>query len=355
MNTLEHARNIIDEIDRQMAELFERRMQAVEQVIAYKWEHGLPILDAGREQQVIERNCKRIEKKEYEPFYIDYIRALMEISKRYQRTLVNRNKIGYQGTEGAFQHIAVRRLFGDAQGVTYATFEEVFRAVQDGEIAYGVIPFENSYTGEVGEVLDLLWKYDCYITDIYDLRIHQNLLVNHGATMQDIRQVYSMHQALSQCQDFLSNHDFEVVPYPNTALAAKYVKESGDVHKAAIASEEAAELYDLDVLVRNINTSAENTTRFIVIGRGLPQGGNRFNVLFTVSHDPGQLAKIMQLVGSLGFNLESIKSRPLRNEPWQYYFYMEVVGNLGEQKSKELIEQLRANCKEVKILGGYTV
>ncbi len=231
----------------------------------------------------------------------------------------------------------------------------MFKAVIDGDIEYGVIPFENSYTGEVGEVFDLLLKYDCYINRIYDLKINQNLVANKGAGLKDIKQVYSHHQAISQCKMFLKNFEFEIIPYPNTALAAEYVSQSGDISKAAIASEQTAQLYGLEILVPNINTSTENTTRFIVISKKLIKSGNRFNFLFTVNHDAGQLAKIMQIIGSMGFNMESIKSRPLYSLAWQYYFYVEIVGDLNDHKTALLLDELKQNCKELKVLGAYSI
>lgn len=355
MDTLENARKKIDEIDKQMAELFEKRMMAVEDVIIYKKQNNLATLDNNRETLVIQKNSQYIKDKKYLDSYIKFIRDVMDISKKYQRNFLNRDIVGYQGTKGAFSYIALKNIFKENKNRAYATFEDVFKAVSDGDIEYGVIPFENSYTGEVGENFDLLLKYDCYINMVYDLKINQNLIANKGASLKDIKQVYSHHQAIGQSQMFLKNFDFEVIPYPNTALAAEYVSKSGDISKAAIASEQTAEIYGLDVLVPNINTSAENTTRFIVISKNLIKEGNRFNLLFTVKHDAGQLAKIMQIIGTMGFNMESIKSRPLYNLAWQYYFYVEIVGDLKDEKTKELLVKLRENCKELKVLGAYNI
>lgn len=262
--------------------------------------------------------------------------------------------VGYQGTKGAFSHIASTKIFPEENLLSYPAFEDVFLAVDKGEIPYGVIPFENSYTGEVGEVLDLLLKYDCHISGIYDLKIDQNLLGLKNAGLNDIQLVYSHQQALSQCQTYLREKKLETVPYANTALAAKYVSEAGDIHKAAIASKETAELYGLKILVPNINTSRENTTRFIILTKNLVQAGNRFNLLFTVDHNAGQLAHVIQIIAEHGFNMESIKSRSLHSLPWQYYFYVEIVGELSEPKTQQMIEEMRSSCKELKVLGSYT-
>ncbi len=355
MNQLEAARTAINEIDQQMAALFEARMQAVEQVAAYKQQHGLPVLDTSRETQVVKKNSSYIQNQAYLPYYTQFITTLMNLSKEYQHAKGHQRAVAYFGEQGAFTYIAASRLFQRQDGLACPTFEGVFQAVQNGEAAYGVLPFENSYTGEVGEVLDLLLQYDVHITAIYDLAIKQNLLGLSGAKLSDIKQVYSHHQAIGQCKDFLDQHGFEVIPYANTAGAAQYVSEAKDNSKAAIASAETAGLFGLTILAENINTSAQNTTRFIVISN-LPQTtGNRFNLLFTVGHKAGQLAKIMEIIGGFGFNLESIKSRPLHNLPWQYYFYIEVIGNLQDQRTRELIEKLKQNCTSLKVLGSYTV
>ena len=261
--------------------------------------------------------------------------------------------VGYQGTMGAFSHIAATRIFQETSHKSYPTFEDVFSAVNSGEISFGVIPFENSYTGEVGEVLDLLFKYDCHISGIYDLKIDQNLLGLKDAELSDIQLVYSHQQALSQCQAYLREKNLETVPYANTALAAKYISEAGDIHKAAIASEKTAELYGLKILEPNINTSKENTTRFIVLTKEIQYIGNKFNLLFTVDHNAGQLAHVIQIIAEYGYNMENIRSRSLHSLPWQYYFYVEIVGNLSDSKTSMMIEEMRKSCKELKILGSY--
>ena len=353
MTTLEEAREKINRIDREMARLFEERMQAVEDVASYKIAHNMQILDSGREQAVIERNSALIRNPAYKDSYVRFIQGTMAISRAYQNTLAQRNVVGYQGVEGAFSHIALMRLFPGSPCRAYGTWAEVFDAVERGELACGVIPLENSQTGEVGEVLDLLRSHSCHIQAVYDLPVEQNLLALPGAQLSEIREVYSHPQAIAQSADFLRRQGLSAIPYANTALAAQFVARSGDPRKAAIASRETAALYGLEVLVPDIHTDKGNTTRFIVIGRALQEEGNRFSLLFTISHAPGQLARVVQIISGLGFNLESIKSRPLKYVPWQYYFYVEVVGSLRDTLSQRLLEELREVCQEVKVLGAY--
>ena len=353
MNQLDKAREKINAIDVQMRELFEQRMKAVEEVAEYKLKNNMKIFDPDREAEVIEKNSIKMQNEKLKPYYREYIQEVMDISKSYQESIVNCDTYGYQGVLGAFSHIATQRLFPHGKMKNYAAFEGAVKGVLNHEIAKAVLPFENSYTGEVGEILDLLFKYDVVIQSIYDLKINQNLLGLKGATLCDIKQVYSKDQAINQCQDFLKNFDYELIPYANTALAAKFVSESQDKSKAAIASIETAELYGLEVLAENINTSKDNTTRFVVVGNELPEDGNHLSIVFTVHHESGQLAKIMQIVAKYGFNMENIKSRSLKDASWQYYFYMEIEGHYRDEKMQSMLEECRNSSSNFKVIGVY--
>ncbi|MGI5825521.1 MAG: bifunctional chorismate mutase/prephenate dehydratase [Bacillota bacterium] len=358
MSKLENARKQINAIDAQMADLFVQRMTAVADVVAYKAENNLPVLDEKREAEVLAKNAARLDNTAnaaLKPYYAEFLRNLMDVSKSWQKAALNKNTVGYQGTNGAFSCIAAKKIYPNAKAVAYPCFENVFNAVENDEVAYGVIPFENSYTGEVGEILDLLLSYDLNIINSFDLSINQNLLGVKGAVLADVAEVYSHQQALSQCHDYLQGYGWQAVPYSNTALAAEYVAKCGDKTKAAIASLETAELFGLDILAKNINTSVQNTTRFMVISKEENFCGNRFNMLFTVGHEAGQLAKIMSIFGDFGYNLESIKSRPMKNLPWQYYFYAEIIGNLKDRQTAALIAKLRETCNLLKILGSYSI
>lgn len=354
MNQLDKARQSINEIDKQMAELFEKRMETVEDVVAYKIENNMQVLDRSREKDLLIKNLGYLAQEKYKESYIEYFNKMMEISRNYQKRIINKDRIGYGGTLGAFSHIASMHLFPHHNLSSYTTFEEIVKAVENGDLEYGVIPFENSFTGEVVETSDLLRDHNVYIQDMYDLKITQNLLGVHGATLNDIEEIYSHPQGLSQCSLFLKGRDWKNVAYPNTALAAQFVSEENDKSKAAIASLETAEIFNLEVLEENINTSQENTTRFIVISKKIKEEGNMFQMLFTVKNETGSLANAMNCIAEHDFNMKSIKSRAIPNEPWRYYFHVEIEGNLASSEAKEMIEALKAECSEVKILGGYT-
>lgn len=354
MNQLEEAREKIDQIDAQLACLFEQRMQAVQGVIAYKKQTGMAILDSGREEQVIEKNTARIQQQDLQPYYQQWQRDLMKISRQYQAKILGQDIVGYQGVEGAFAHIALQKLFPYAKAKNYSTWREVFEAVEQGEVAFGVLPFENSTTGDVGEVLDLCFGHHCHVVQVYDLPVVQNLLGLPGADISSIKTVYSHPQGLRQSAKFLQQLHIQGIEYPNTAMAAKQVAEKADPTVGAIASAETAALYGLQVLAPEVNQADGNTTRFVVISRKMEQSGNRFSVLFTVEHTAGQLARVIQRIGQQGFNMECIKSRPLPGTPWEYYFYAELVGDIGQESSQQLLEQLKSLCRSVKLLGVYT-
>lgn len=353
MSVLDEARKNINQIDKEMANLFEKRMQTVEDVIQYKKEHQVPILDASREDYIIKHNIRYIKDKTYKDSYQKFMQEVMAISRGYQKSILYAHLVGYQGAQGAFSHIASNQLFPDYTKKRFATFEDVFKAVVAKDITYGILPFENSYTGEIGEVLDLLMKYDVFVNRTYDVQIHQNLLGVKGATLDDIKQVYSKDEAINQSRLFLEGRGYDLIPYPNTAQAAAYVAKENDKTKGAIAAKESAILYGLDILVEDINTSVENTTRFIVIGNDLLAQGNQFNIAFTVHHKAGALAEAMNVIAKHGFNMQNIKSRSIKNRPWEYYFYVEVDGNMSEEREKKLLSELEVVCEKVKLLGAY--
>ena len=354
MEELESARRAIDEIDGQMAALFEARMAQVARVAAYKQEHDIPVLDASREQQVIERNTARIRDAALRPYYQEFQQAAMAVSRQYQAHALGRDTVAYQGVEGAFAHIALTRLFPQAKAMACPTWGDVFDRVEQGSAAYGVLPFENSHAGDVAAVLDLCYARRLHIVEMYDLPVTQNLLAVPGATLGDLRRVISHPQALSQCERFIRSMGLAAESCANTALAARRVAEAGDKALAAIASADTAELYGLQVLMRDVNTDGDNTTRFIVVGKELPKRGNRFSLLFTVDHKTGALARVIQAIAAAGFNMECIKSRPMPRVPFEYYFYVELVGAADAPDAKRLLAGLESVCRTVRVLGIYT-
>ena len=209
-NKLDEARSVINSVDSQMAKLFVERMRAVETVYEYKKEHGLPILDQKRENAVIESNSAMIDDELMREYYVDYIKNVMSLSRAYQRRLQSGLKIAYSGVEGAFAHIAAGRVFPDGERVPYRDFKTAYDAALKGECDVAVLPIENSYAGEVGQTIDLIFTGDLFINGIYELKIRQNLIGLPSAGTEDIRKVLSHPQAISQCREYIEERGIEI-------------------------------------------------------------------------------------------------------------------------------------------------
>lgn len=352
---LEKAREIINEVDREMAELFVKRMRAAEMVYQHKKKYGLPILDQARENVVIERNAELIQDEVLKEYYIDYIKNMMSVSRAYQYRLQSGLRVAYSGVEGAFAHIAAGRIFPEGNRISCRDFKAAYDSVVNGENDAVVLPIENSYAGEVGQTMDLIFSGPLFINGIYELEIHQNLLGIEGAMVDDIKKVISHPQALSQCHDYIERKQLETVEANNTALAARSVAEAKDKSIGAIASVETAEIYGLKVLEMNINKSGENTTRFAVLSRVRANSPSLFNsvLMFTVKHEAGSLATAISIIGKYGFNMTALRSRPLKKHSWQYYFYIEIDGSTDTDKGKQMLEELGKVCDELKVVGTF--
>ena len=237
---LDEARKIINEVDAQMADLFVKRMRAAEAVYEYKKELGLPILDQKREDEVVRKNSAFVEDEVLKGYYIDYLKHMMSVSRAYQYRMQSGLKVAYSGVEGAFAHIAAGRIFPDGNRISHSDFKAAYDAVVKGECDVAVLPIENSYAGEVGQTIDLIFSGELYINGIYELEIHQNLLGIPGATVDDIKKVISHPQALSQCHDYIKLRGYRAEESTNTALAAKMVADENDKTLGAIASVETA-------------------------------------------------------------------------------------------------------------------
>ena len=354
-NKLEEARKIINEVDAAMAELFVKRMRAAELVSEHKMELGLPILDQKREGEVIERNSALVDDEILKGYYIDFLKNVMSVSRAYQHRLQSGLKVAYSGVEGAFAHIAAGRIFPNGNRVSYGDFKAAYDSVERGECDVAVLPIENSYAGEVGQTIDLIFSGNLFINGIYELEIHQNLLGVQDATVEDIKKVTSHPQALSQCHDYIKMRGFETEEANNTALAAKTVAEANDKSLGAIASVETAEIYGLKVIEANINKSGENTTRFAVLSKVKAADASLTStvLMFTVKHEAGSLANAIGIIGKYGYNMTALRSRPMKKHSWQYYFYVEIDGKTDTENGAEMIEELSMVCDKLKVAGTF--
>lgn len=349
-------RKKINKIDCEMARLFEERMDTAKDVAEYKKLHGLPVLDQKREDEVIERNLSLIKNEEYKSYYVSFLKNNMLLSKKLQHRLLNGTTVAFSGVQGAFAHIAAKKIFPDADVVGYPDFRSAYEACEKGECDLVVLPVENSFNGDVGQVMDLTFFGSLHISGIYDIPVVHNLLAKKGAKLSNIKTVISHSQALGQCAKFIHAHALETKEAVNTAVAAKLVSESGRDDIAAIASAEAAEQFGLQTLEAHINDSGLNTTRFAVFTPALksPEKNDRhFVLMFTVSNEAGALGRAVSIIGEGGFNLRALKSRPTKELIWDYYFYAEGEGNLYTPQGEKMLAKLKECCSSIKIVGSF--
>ncbi|MCQ2449027.1 MAG: chorismate mutase [Clostridia bacterium] len=360
MNNLETVRAEISAIDEQMAKLFERRMKATEEVANYKKERGLPVKDPVREAAMVEKYSSFITDPCIESHYIRFLKNTIDISCDYQMQLMNGMKVAYCGVEGAFASIAAEKMFPGAQLVPCADFEGAYRAVENGQFDCAVLPMENSYAGEVGSVMDLVFSGELYINQVMDLAIRHHLVGLPEASASDIKKVVRHPKALEQCAEFIHKSGLETQNYSNTAAAAQYVSELKDCSVAAIASEATAEKYGLKILESGINDRPDNMTRFAAVSRvqnrpattGVRENES-FIIVFTVQNKAGALAQTLNIIGAHGYNMRTLRSRPMKDLQWNYFFYIEAEGNIHTTNGQDMLRELSAICARLKLVGTY--
>lgn len=351
MNPLEQARQTIDDIDRQMASLFEKRMDAVKIVADYKQKNGKPILDKKREELVVQKNLKRIQNSEYAPFYADYMRHTMTISRQFQAQLLGHDHIGYPELIAPHACIALKALFPHGVPQQYATRKDVFAAVGRGEVSAGLIPVEEGSPLEAVEIMDLCFHNPVYIQSFYKMPLAHSLLALPGSNLWDLHTVYCHPQTIRQNQVFLNNLNLTALPTTSDTQAAQMVAQSNDHSIAALATPLDAEKYGLTELAQDIRPSGNSSIKFLVLTSRCPTDGNHFSLLFTLDEQVGKLAPVIEEIGKWGFDMDTIQSHPRPGMPSSYYFYAELVGSL--QQAETLVSALRNLCQTVRILAVY--
>lgn len=266
-------------------------------------------------------------------------------------------KIGYQGVKGSFSEEAMISFFGENnKSLNYEKFEDVFISLKNDEIDYGILPFENSCTGAITAVYDLISKYGFYIVGEECIKINQNLVGVKDATVDDIKEVYSHPQGFEQSKNFLRNHeDFKLIYFYNTAISAKHVSKLNDKSKAAIASSRAAKIYNLDILAKNIHDNNNNHTKFVIISKNLESSkeSNKITVSFSLENRAGSLYNLLGHFVKNNLNMIKIESRPSNGELWEYVLYVDLEGNINDEKVKNAINLIKEETRYFKLLGCY--
>ncbi len=375
---LERIYEQLDETDRQLAALFAQRMELSAQAAREKAARDILTPDVGWERAA--RARFRAQAGEALEGYAGVLYStLLDVSHSYQDAAVGRTnpfaariaealemtpklfpvqaKVACQGVEGAYSQIAAEKLFREPELSYKSDFEDVFAAIAEGDCRYGVLPLENSTAGSVNKIYDLMMRYHLVIVRSVRVKVDHNLLARPGARLEDIREVCSHEQAISQCADFLKKHpQMRVTPCANTAAAAKLVAESGRSDIAALSSYSCAELYGLKTLASAVQDTGNNHTRFICIGKDTEifPGADRTSVMLTLPHRPGALYHIMARIAALNVNLTKLESRPLPDRDFEFMFYFDLDASIYSPNLLQLLGDLEEMSENFRYLGSYS-
>lgn len=372
---LQELRRKIDEIDSQIVSLYEQRMDISKEVAEYKIETGKKVFDKVREEEKL-RAVKALTHNEFNSLGVEELfEQIMSMSRKLQyRLLTEKGSAGrlpfigvdtldtgnarvvFQGAEGAYSQAAMVKYFGEHVNSFHVdTFRDAMMAIEEGSADFAVLPIENSTAGIVSEIYDLLAEFENYIVGEQIIKIEHCLMGIPGATLADIRTVFSHPQSLMQSARYLNERDFKQISMQNNAFAARKVAEDGDKTQAAIASEYAAEIYGLSILAKGINHSSTNSTRFIIVTNQkiFLKNAGKVSICFEVPHESGSLYHMLSHFIYNNLNMNRIESRPIEGRNWEYRFFIDFEGNLSDSAVKNALRSLRDEAQNLRILGNY--
>ncbi|MBR3751589.1 MAG: chorismate mutase [Ruminiclostridium sp.] len=378
--SLAELRKEIDAIDDILVQAFADRMDLVAQVAEEKKKIAKPVLDKGRERDKLADIASKLP-PELEQYGYTLWNMLFEISRSYQSSLKQEPStlrveieqameatpplfppsatVACQGTEGAYAQQACEKVFKHPQIMYFGSFDSVFTAVEQGFCQYGVLPLENSTAGSVTQIYDLMREHQFKIVRATRLKIDHNLLAKKGTKIEDVKEIFSHPQAISQSSTFLEKlraKGVVVTPCENTAVAAQRVAESDRTDVAAISSFHCMELYGLERLAADIQDQGNNHTRFIVISKNLEiyPGADKTSLMMVAPHRPGSLYQILARFYTLGLNLIKLESRPLPNRDFEFMFYFDLETSVYSDEYIRMIDDLDTICDDFQYLGSYS-
>lgn len=376
MTDLKDLRDEIDQIDRQMVELFEKRMEICGQVAEYKINTGKKVFDQEREQSKLD-TLKRLAHSSFNRHGVsELFQQIMAMSRKLQYQLLEQQgvkgrldftcverlekenvRVVYQGLEGAYAHQAALEYFGrDVNCFHVERWRDAMEAIREGSADYAVLPLENSTAGIVNDNYDLLNEYSNYIVGEEVVLIDHVLMGLPGADISSIQTVYSHPQALMQCSRFLDEHrEWTQMSVGNTAVAVRGVKDSGDLSKAAIGSRQAADYYGMKILEEGICHGKQNSTRFIIVTNQkiFEKDAKKISICFEIPHTSGSLYNILSHFIYNDLNMNKIESRPIPERQWEYHFFVDFEGNLNDSAVKNALRGIQEETANFKILGNY--
>ncbi len=375
--SLDESRAAIDRIDRELVRLFCERMSVSADVAEYKRSVGKPVYDAARERALL---CKisELAGPEMEEHTRKLYAGILAISKAYQYERLNttsklekkitaavketshffpaRAKVACQGVEGAYSLKAAEKLFACPDVSFYKTFDDVFAAIDKGECHYGILPIENSTAGSVTQIYDLMSCHRFYIVRALRLKVDHCLLVKPGTRLEDIREIVSHQQALSQCAGYIADlPNVKSTAMPNTAKAAEFVKSTNRTDVAAIANKDCADIYGLQLLAEAIQDNGNNYTRFICISKTpeIYPGADKTSIILTVPHKPGSLSRMLTQIDAMNINLTKLESRPIPGQDFEFLFYFDLESPVESPALLRLLGELESSSEKFRYLGTY--
>ncbi|MGI6767327.1 MAG: bifunctional chorismate mutase/prephenate dehydratase [Lentihominibacter sp.] len=373
---IETIRSKIDEIDAEIVSLYKARMEASAEIAKGKRENALPVSDPSRERNIL-RSVSEQAGEEFEAGARVLFSMLMELSKAYQNRLIltqsgladkmedaventprlfpEKAIVACQGAEGSYSQAACEKLFALPDIMYFNNFDSIFSAVDSGLCRYGILPIENSSAGSVPYIYDLMIKNNFYIVRSTRIQVNHVLLTKKGVKPEDIREIISHEQALTQCSEYLKNKNIKITVCENTAFAAKTVAESQRTDIAAISSRSCAELYNLHVADTRIQNTDSNFTRFICISKKLEiyPGADRTSMMMVLPHKPGSLYRVLARFFAHGINLTKLESRPIIGRDFEFMFYFDVDASVYSPALTRLICELETELEEFSYLGSY--
>lgn len=373
MSDIQKFRDEIDNIDKQIVELIEKRMRIAIDVAEYKRSTGKQILDKVREQEKIESVTALAHDAFNKQSIKELYKQIMAMSRRLQHSILNEThtdftyykelprskdtKVVFFGPKGSYTEQAMEEYFGtDIESFSVNTFKEVMAKVKEGAAEYGVLPIENTTTGGITDCYDLLVEFDNYIVAEHIIKVNQALLGISGSDINSIKKVYSHPQGILQSKGFLSKYpNMDAIEVESTSFAAKKIYEDGDELQAAIAGIRASRAYNLKVLAENINDEDENSTRFIIITNKkiYLKNSNKVSICFSIPHESGTLYNILSNITYNNLSMTKIESRPLAGKRFEYRFFVDYEGNFNDAAVLNTLSGIKSEALDLKILGNY--
>lgn len=371
-------RGQIDGVDKQIIELYAKRMAISEDIAAYKQSVGKAIYDPERERKKLVEVAGQVDPS-LRTGALMLFSTLFELSSTHQMQVMNKTSdlagritdaientakqfpqfpiVACQGVEGAYSQIACEKLFNTPNIMYFNNFEGVFSAIENGMCEYGILPIENSTAGSVNRIYDLMAQHNCYVVRSVRLKIDHSLLAKPGVKQADVKEIFSHEQAINQCAGFLKTMPHvKVTVVENTAMAAKMVAESSRTDVAALSSHSCASLYGLECLAASVQDKGNNYTRFICISKNLEiyPGADRTSIMCVVAHRPGSLFKVLSRFFALGINLQKLESRPIPDRDFEYMMYFDFDTPLYSPEFVQVISELEDMCEEFRYFGSYS-